>query len=80
MRSGPYGERVLPTKSIHCFSVVDGFHPASGVTGPWCRESRLEHVFARAQAGNRFQGLGGLVFKGAETQESNGHSTRFILS
>jgi len=76
VRSGPEEGRVLPTKSIHCFSVVDGLHPASGVVGPWCRESRLELVPARVRAGNRFRGLGGLVFKGAETQESSGHQAR----
>jgi hypothetical protein len=73
VRSGPEGERVLPTKFVHCFSVVGGFHPASGVDDPWCRESRLELEPARTRGGNRFRGLGGLVFKGAETQESIGH-------
>ena len=73
MRSGPEEVRVLPTKSIHCFSVVDGFHPAPGVDGPWCRESRLEFDPARVRAGNRFRSLDGLVFKGEETQESIGH-------
>jgi len=76
VRSGPEGERVLPTTSVHCFSVVGGFHPASGVDDPWGHESRLGLEPARARAGNRFRGLDGLVFKGAETQESNGHSAR----
>jgi hypothetical protein len=63
---------VLLTKLSQCFTMLGRFHPISGGRlGPRGCIAGFYGIwqvlgFARVQAGLRLQGLGGLVFRGAE--------------